>query len=539
MKPFVNKIIWSYAFLLIGLAYFFGLFVDITGDAGLYAAISRQMVESADWFNLSINNELYLQKPHLFFWLSAFGIKLFGNTNFAFKIFPFLFGLSGVYFTYRLGKDLFSKETGKLAALIAGTSQLFFLYFLDIHTDTILQTGVVLALWQLAVYLKNRKILNFIFGFVGIGIAMLSKGPVGAILPFFMVLIFVIAKKDFGQLVNLKWFLGILIVLIIISPTLIYLFKNFGIEGLKFYFISNNLGRITGEVAGSSTDPFYYIETLLWAFLPWLVFVIAALIYEIKSWFYKSNLWRVSILGSVLILLFILSAAKGKAPNYFLITVAPISVITANWLNRVSHFSIKTQKTIFRFQTIFIVIFGLIVVSIIGFFTENKIWLFYSLFLFILVAFILFGQFQSNKQKQLILASLLIIGSLNLVLNLELVPKLFKFQGTRQALEIYEKNRNANDILLNLHLEEYELFYYAKSPLVQFTIWEDFYIQFDKPGTWIYTNKPGYDGIVDMNKKLEKVYVIKQRGMNELSFQFLNPLTRQSALNENYLIKVR
>jgi len=125
------KFWWIFAFVLVALAYFFGLFIDLTGDSGLYAAISRQMVESGDWFNLKINGAAYDQKPHLFFWLAGLGIQLFGNSNFAFKLFPFIYGAAGVYFTYRLGKQLFSEEVGKWAALITGTSQIFFLYFLD------------------------------------------------------------------------------------------------------------------------------------------------------------------------------------------------------------------------------------------------------------------------------------------------------------------------------------------------------------------------------------------------------------------------
>jgi hypothetical protein len=46
---------------------------------------------------------------------------------------------------------------------------------------------------------------------------------------------------------------------------------------------------------------------------------------------------------------------------------------------------------------------------------------------------------------------------MNLFLNAKVVPVLFSYQGARQALEIYEKERSAKGILKNLHLEEYEL----------------------------------------------------------------------------------
>ena len=191
---------WLFAFLLAALACFYGLFIDLTGDSGLYAAITRQMVESGDWFNLKINGVPYDQKPHLFFWLAGIGVRFLGNTNFAFKLFPFLYGSAGIYFTYRLGKQIFSSEVGKLAALCFATSQMVFLYFFDFHTDSILQTGVILALWQMAAYLQHKRPVNFVFGFVGIGLAMLTKGPIGAVLPFLAVLLYLIVQKDFRKL---------------------------------------------------------------------------------------------------------------------------------------------------------------------------------------------------------------------------------------------------------------------------------------------------------------------------------------------------
>ena len=347
--------LWVFALAIVAMAYIFGLFIDLTGDSGLYAAITRQMVESGDWFNLKINGVPYDQKPHLLFWLAGIGVKLFGNTNFAFKLVPFIYALAGIYFTFRLGKQIFSADAGKLAALITGTSQMFFLYLFDFHTDTVLQTGVALALWQLAAYLQHKKTISFIFGFIGIGLAMLAKGPVGAVLPFFVVLIFLLIQKDFLQLFHPKWILGVIITLIVILPSLIHLYNNFGTDGVKFFFITNNVGRITGEYAGSSTEWLFYGHTLLWAFLPWTLFVVVSFISEIKSWFIRKTEygWSFYLLGSVLILLFILSVARGKAPNYFLITITPIAVVTANWLSRFYILQEKRQRILQTSQMVF------------------------------------------------------------------------------------------------------------------------------------------------------------------------------------------
>ncbi|KAF0236073.1 MAG: hypothetical protein FD181_3065 [Prolixibacteraceae bacterium] len=538
MKKITENSWWAFAFLLVALAWLAGLFIDVTGDSGLYAAISRQMVESGDWFNLKINGEPYDQKPHLFFWLAGLGVHLFGNTNFAFKLFPFLYGTAGIYFTYRLGKQLFSAEAGKWAALIAGTSQIFFLYFFDFHTDSVLQTGVTLAMWQLAAYLQHKKWTNFVFGFTGIGLAMLSKGPVGAVLPFFAVLFYLIFKRDFKQLFHPKWFLGILIVLVIISPSLVHLYHSFGFEGIRFFFITNNFGRITGEYAGSSNDYFYYLYNALWAFLPWTIIVLAAIYTTLKGWILKEekNSWSVFLLGSVIVLVSILSIAKGKAPNYFLIAVTPIAVIAGDWLVQFRKIQVDRQRWFIITQTVFILIQSFFVVFVIFVFSDNNIRI--PLIVAIIVLIIMFFVIKNDivKFQKILLFSVIIAGVLNLFLNVKVLPDLYSYQGPRQVLNLYEAKNSANTQLYNLSLEEYGLFFYAIQPVENIEKWDELKKAFSKHGAWIYTNEIDYKEMLFQKFPVDTVYQIQQRGMNRVNLKFLNPKTREQSLRTNYLI---
>jgi 4-amino-4-deoxy-L-arabinose transferase-like glycosyltransferase len=533
-----KSILWSIAFLLIGLAWMFGLFIDVTGDSGLYAAITRQMVDSGDWLNLKINGEPYDQKPHLLFWLSGVGIQLFGNSNFAFKLFPFLFAVSSLWFVYKLGRLLFSHEAGLFAALIAGTSQMFFLYLLDIHTDTILQAGVSLSLWQLIGYLENRKVRNFVWGFVGIGLAMLAKGPVGAVLPFFTVLFYLLIRKDYRQLFHSRWLLGIIITLIVISPTLWHLYQSFGWEGIRFYFITNNLGRVTGEYAGSSTDPFYYIYNMLWAFLPWTIFVVAAIFLEIKSWFSSKNInsGRAALLGSVLVLLVIYSISKGKAPNYFLILISPFAVVAGGHLNTFKKIAAQKGRNFLCSQGIVLTIIFLAFVAVLFFFAEELSWYPLLLMAVLFVSAGIFIQKEKDSWQRLLFFSVIMTGIFNSYLNVEFIPGLFRYQGARQALEVFEENRKPEDKLYNFELVEYELFFMADEKVEDINVPQRLYKLLESDETWVYTNQIKYNDIVK-NFKIDTVYVIRQRGMNQLNWQFLNPKTRDKSLIPNYLIK--
>ena len=536
----VKNILWAIVFFIVALAWYFGMKIDLTGDSGLYAAISRQMVESGNWLELKINGEPYNQKPHLFFWLAGLGIKLLGNSNFAFKLFLFITGASGIYFTYRLARLLFSETAGKLAALFTGTSQMFFLYFFDIHTDTVLQSAVILSLWQLAAYLEHKKTANFIFAFTGTGLAMLTKGPVGAVLPFFFVLFFLLQKKDYGQLLHPKWLTGILLILLIISPTLYHLWQGFGAEGLRFYFIDNNFGRISGEVAGSSTDPIFYIYNLLWAFLPWTVPVMAGLVAEISGRIKcrSTHIFSSSLLASVLVLFFVYSIARGKAPNYLMMLLPPMAVVAAgriqdfsSWTSGLKTRIMYVQWALLALMVVFMIISWHIVIQ-----GENSV-LFALLFALIILLSTAIIRYEHNSIRRLIFISLLISSVFNLFLNSAVIPGLFSWQGARQAIAFYEKGESAQKKLYNWDLEEYELFFMAEDSVRNIATWEQMYEAMEKPGTWLYTNKWKYNEIVKLEFNIDTVYRIEQRGMNAVSLEFLISKTRDKSLESHFLIK--
>ena len=120
---------------------------------------------------------------------------------------------------------------------------------MDVHTDLVLLSNVTLAIWQLAAYLKNKKNANFIFAFIAIGFAMMSKGAIGGAIPAFALGTHLIVKRDFKQLFHPKWFLGILIALLTATPAFLGLIYQFGLEGIKFFFITNNVGRINRQIS--------------------------------------------------------------------------------------------------------------------------------------------------------------------------------------------------------------------------------------------------------------------------------------------------
>ena len=343
-------------------SYLAGLSIDVTRDAGKYATVSKEIFQNGNYINLTVHGEAYDQKPPMLFWMGAAGFAVGGISNFWFKLPILLLIFLGFYWAFRLGETLYNKRVGYLTAIMLGFSFIYFMYSSDIHTDTPLQAFVTLALWQLAEFVKTRKTKNIIFGFVGIGLAMLCKGPIGAAIPAFAVVGHILLKKDFKFLFDYRWFLGIALAFIVASPAMIGLMNQFGWRGIWFFFWENNVGRITGSYLKSINDPFYYFHNILYLFLPWSLLFFTSVFLEFKMLVknrFRSN--EYFTFTGIWIFFIILSSASFQLPSYIFSIVPLIAVLTAKWVDISLDKKTKLFRIFFTIQNIVVALFLILV----------------------------------------------------------------------------------------------------------------------------------------------------------------------------------
>jgi 4-amino-4-deoxy-L-arabinose transferase-like glycosyltransferase len=89
-----------------------------SGDAVTYATLAQHIVLSHDWASLVLDGQDWLDKPHLPFWITALFFKLGGISALTYILPGFIFHLIGAYYTYRLARMLYDKQTAVLAVLI-------------------------------------------------------------------------------------------------------------------------------------------------------------------------------------------------------------------------------------------------------------------------------------------------------------------------------------------------------------------------------------------------------------------------------------
>lgn len=527
--------------ILIGLfilvTYVFGLLVPITSDAGKYAAISRVIYETGDWINLKIHFEPYLQKPPLLFWITTPFYFIFGPTVFAFKFPVLLYSGIAIFSTYKFARVYYEKNIAQFAALVLATCEFYFLFHSDIHTDCLLTANVIFAMWHLAEYFKSKKLLNILLAGLGIGLALISKGPIGIFVPVTAALTHLILTKQFKQIFNYKIVLGALVALAVLAAGLTGIYNQFGWEGLQFFFWENNVGRISGAIKGGHTDYFFYFHTALYIFLPWGFIFFVALFFEIKEIIKLKNKEFFSF-GAIFFYWIVISAAKAQAPHYLMVLSPFMAIITAKWLVR--FFSeerfIKLQKTVYIIQYFVIaLIFALLLLMCIRFFPSQS-FIFWGVEILLIILLLI--KSRQSKLSKIVRKSVIAIIAINLALNAHLFPQMFQYQSVIPACKNFNSEANEGETL-NTYLSEHrELFFYAKNPGYFLYESEDLLECLKNPNEWIYTNDKGLEEIQQTNAEIEIKESFKHRSISKLSGTYLNPATREKSLRNMHLVKI-
>lgn len=529
-------IILSFYVLLAFAGYLSGLFIDVTRDAGKYATISKEIFENGNFINLTVHGEAYDQKPPLLFWLGAAGFYVGNISNFWFKFPVFLLVLFGFYGAYKLGETLYNKQTGVLTALLMFTSCIYSLYSMDIHTDTLLQVFITLSIWQLFEFVKTGKNKNFIFGFIAVGLAMLTKGPIGAAIPAFAVGGHILLKKDFRKLLDVRWLLGVVISFIVVSPAILGLSNQFGWEGIRFFFWENMAGRYTGTyVANAVNDPFFYIHNLLYLLLPWSLLFFFAVFLEFQQLF-KSKFKAAEFLTltGIWIYFLIISSSESQLPNYVFPVIPLMAVLIAKWIVIVSEEYNMRWKTAFITQNIVVsLVWIAIFVFALYLFPGIK---FYHWFVVLAGAVSTFYVLKKSDVLwiKLVAPSAIAVISLFFLLNTHIFPYIFSFQAPPKAARYFTENSAENEKLYNYRYTQYELFFYSDPQALQLYSAEEMKVAASKKGNWIFTDKEGLDEILklDLNPEIiEYQHLFLNKGA-----KFILPEKRQSALFPMYLI---
>jgi len=252
--------------------YMFGLgsYGLIDPDEGRYAEVAREMVETGNYITPHLNYVKFFDKPILSYWLTALSLRIFGVNEFAARLSPAVLAMLGMAVLYFLASEMYGRRAGLITALVVGTSFLYFIVSHIVSTDMPVTFFITLSLAGFYVsYLRNGSYLIF---HCGMAFALLSKGLIGIVFPWAVVLLWIAITgkwRILGKVVSIP---GV-ILFIAISVPWFAMVCTANPDFFHYFFIRQHFVRYLTTADDRYQPLWFFIPIILIGLAPWTGFL--------------------------------------------------------------------------------------------------------------------------------------------------------------------------------------------------------------------------------------------------------------------------
>ena len=238
-----------------------------------YALSAKGMLKAHDWMSPQIYDHYWYDKPIFFYWEVMLGFQLFGMNEFGAHFFPALVSLLNLVMTYFFAKKVWGQRVALVATVILGSTLEFFVISKAVITDAslFLFMNGVLACFYLA-YNSQHKSWYYPM-YVLAGLATLVKGPIGFLLPGFIIVLFLLSQRNWREVGRMKLFLGIPLFLVVGGTWYYYMYLVHGMDFVLNFLGVHNFLRATVSEHPNSDVWYYYLLIFILGCLPWTFFL--------------------------------------------------------------------------------------------------------------------------------------------------------------------------------------------------------------------------------------------------------------------------
>ena len=363
LKKILILLVLSFIFLMLG-----NNILDLTNpDEVFYAGTAQEMAHQKTWSVPYLFGQPQFEKPIFVYWLIRIGFLIFGVGAFGARFFPALFGMIGVIAVYIFSLYGFNdKKKAFLCALVMMSSVLYIGLSRTVFTDLIFSVLILLSLtsFYLGYTRKNFKAAGIILFFISSALAVLTKGPLGLLIPLLAVSIFLAIRKDLSFLFCGSSGWGFIIFVLVALPWYAFIIKQFGSSFISEFFYNDHVRRLFEAEHRSNDKWWFYPGSMVLSIFPWSIFSIASFFYlggklkQIKEQpiYLFLSCWMIAVF-------FIFQFAHSKLVSYIFPLLPAAALLAGDFMNEVS----RNKKQLFsRLFAGTAVIFMLLPVGIVG-----------------------------------------------------------------------------------------------------------------------------------------------------------------------------
>jgi len=291
----------------------------------------------------------WLEKPALYYWRAMSFFKEFGVSDWTARL-PSSSATLALVVLIFLHMRRFRPGGHLDAALITVSCVAIVSFARGASTDMQLAAPFCIGMlgWY-AWYETGKKFWLFDLYFFGAA-ATLAKGPVAPFLALSIILLFAGLRREWSLLRRTIWWPGVTLYLIMVLPWYIAVQKR-NPTFYRFFFLEHNLERFATNRYQHHQPFFFYLAVTLVGLIPWTVIALRALVDSIEvsiaEWKVRHNPRRYLghtragdafpeflVLWALFPIVFF-SFSGSKLPGYILPSIPPLTILTADYLNRI------------------------------------------------------------------------------------------------------------------------------------------------------------------------------------------------------------
>ncbi|UPL50318.1 ArnT family glycosyltransferase [Hymenobacter sublimis] len=328
---------WLWLLLLVlGAAFFWqlGSWGPLESSEARYAEIGREMLAGQDWLHPRLLGIQHFHKPPLTYWLTAAGLGLLGENTLGVRLLPVLAVLLQVGLMYGLALLLFPQDRARAlaAAVIYGSLPVVLISALNVTTDAYLATLELAAAYGILRYYHSGGARWLYLFWVGLGLAFLTKGPVGFVLPLMVVIGFYFKQGQPRRPFTIHHALGFLAFALVGLSWYLYLMGE-NPAFVRYFLFEHTVERFANAATFNRAKPWWFYLVLAPATsLPWAVALVARAVRT--PWSSVPQQWRNVLIFWVLVPLVFFSLSKSKLLLYVLPIFPGVVLLTVYYLGR-------------------------------------------------------------------------------------------------------------------------------------------------------------------------------------------------------------
>ena len=302
-------------------------------DEGRYGEVARQMW-MGDGLVPVLNGVPFFHKPPLTYWVDMLGMSVFGPTAFSVRLGPALGAwLMGAALWLTLRREQGVRRAG-VALVVLASTPFFFIGGQYANHDMLVAgtiTSAVLCFYRALA--DGAPVLRWLLaGWAFCGLAVLSKGLIGVVLPAIVIGPWLLALGRWRDMLRLLNPLGLLMFAAVALPWMLAMQQRFP-DFFDYFIVEQHFRRFAGTTFNNLQPRYFYLWvlpllTLPWA--PWAVASVARLRWDAKA---KSGAtdwrWTGLLIWWALVVLAFFSMPASKLVGYIMPALAPVCTLLA------------------------------------------------------------------------------------------------------------------------------------------------------------------------------------------------------------------